>query len=545
MRSRPEKPPGRVRFPEPPPGAGWIAVSGFVLGLAHPPFHLLFPSFLGLLPFGIWLDRLPGGEEGRRLAFRGGLWLGIVYYTLLLYWLLSALIFYSPLALLAFVFTVGPLCFFLAVAATGMHHVQHRLGWPMWIALPVFWTAAEWFRAHLGPVSFPWQELGSTLTGFPSLIGAADLVGARGLSFWLAMLGGLLATAIVARQEGRRRTAWLALGGWLVGLAAPVGYSLWRWQSLELRPAATVSVVQPNVPQDIKLDPAAAFDSARSSIEGLTTGHDPAAEVDLLILPETVVPRPIDPILGAGFMGRPDIYDWVGRLARFSEAAVLFGAIGIENRSQQEWDHYNSAYVVDERGARRTRYDKQRLVPFVERIPFLDPDWFGRARYFGGFDVGQTPDVISLGETGFGVLICYESIFAGLSRDYRLQGADFLVNITNDAWFGREKPWLSRSGALWQHPSHLVLRAIENRLGIARAANTGISGTVDPLGRVHDATRLFTPAIFTADVLTTDERTLFARHGDVVGWIAALAALVGAVLPRSRRKSGPDQPGRA
>jgi apolipoprotein N-acyltransferase len=522
----------------PPPGVGWVALSGLVLGLAHPPFHFLLPSFLGLVPFGIWLARLPEGDEGRVLAFRGGLWLGIVYYTILLYWLATALIFYSLLAVLAFVVAVGLLCLFLAVATTGMHHVRRRLGWPVWISLPVFWTAAEWFRAHLGPISFPWQELGYTLTGFPSLIGAADLVGARGLSFWLALLSGLLAAAFVAWRQGHRGRAWLALGGWILGVTVPVSYSLWRWQTLEMRPIATVTVVQPNVPEQLKLeDPVAAFDSARSSIEHLLAGHEPAQDVDLLILPETVIPRPIDPILAQKFMGRPDIYQWVTRLARSTDAPVLFGSIGIENRSQEEWDYYNSAFLIDERGARRARYDKQYLVPVVERVPFLDPAWFTWAEYFGGFSVGRNPDVVALDGGRLGVLICYESIFSGLSRDYRLQGADFLVNITNDAWFGREWPPWSRSSALWQHPSHLVLRAIENRIGIARAGNTGISETVDPLGRVQGATELFTPSIFTADLLTTDGLTLFARVGDVVGWIAALAAAVGVILPRIGRRS--------
>lgn len=535
---RPDKLLKHALFPAPPPGAGWIAASGLVLGLAHPPFHLLLPSFLGLVPFGIWLARLPDGDEGRGLAFRGGLWLGIVYYTLLLYWLASALIIYSLLAVLAFVVTVGLLSLLLAVATTGMHHVRHRLGWPLWVALPVFWTAAEWLRAHLGPISFPWQELGYTLTGFPRLIGAADLVGARGISFWLAMLSGLLATAFVGRRRGLRGRAWLALGGWLAGVAAPVGYSIWRWQSLEVRPVATVTAVQPNVPERIKLqDPVAAFDSAKSSIESLLAGHDPAREIDLLILPETVIPRPIDPILAQGFMGRPDIYQWVRGLVRSTGAPVLFGSIGVENRSQEEWDYYNSAFLTDDRGASKARYDKHRLVPIVERVPFLDPDWFTWAEYFGGFSPGTSPGVVGLDESRFGVLICYESIFSGISRGYRLQGADFLVNITNDAWFGWEGSWWGRSGALWQHPSHLVLRAIENRIGIARVGNTGISGTLDPLGRVHDTTRLFEPAIFTADLLTTDRLTLFARTGDLVGWIAALAAVVGAVLPRRRGRN--------
>ena len=520
----------------PPPGSGWIAASGLLLGIAHPPLHLLLPSFLGLVPFGIWLAHLPAGDEGRGIAFRGGLWLGVVYYTLLVHWLATALIGYSLLAVFAFLAAVALLSLILALAATGMHHVRHRLGWPLWIALPVFWTAAEWFRAHLGPISFPWQELGYTLTGFPRLIGAADLVGARGLSFWLALLGGLLASAFVAWKRGRREMAWLALGGWLVALAAPISYSTWRWESLELRPVLTVTGVQPNVPGKIKQDdPAAAFEGARSSIESLFAGHEPAEEADLLILPETVIPGPIDPILAQRFMGRPDVYRWLAGLTGSSDARVLVGTVGIQNRSQEEWDYFNSAVLVDHRGASRARYDKRRLVPVVERVPFLDPDWFTWAGNFGGFTAGGSGDPLFLDEGRFGVLICFESIFSSLSRGYRQAGADLLVNITNDAWFGREGGWWSRSAALWQHPSHLVLRAIENRIGIARVGNTGISGTVDPLGRVRDTTRLFAPAIFTADVLTTDGLTLFARMGDAVGWIAALAAVLPRLGGRDRR----------
>ena len=523
-----------VRFPAPPPGAGSIAVSGLILGLAHPPLHLLLPSFLGLVPFGIWLGRLPEGEEGRWLAFRGGLWLGLTYYTLLLHWLITALVSYSLLAILAFIFAVGLMSLILAIATTGMHQVRHRLGWPLWIGLPVFWTAAEWLRAHLGPISFPWQELGYTLSGYPILIGSADLVGARGLSFWLAALGGLLATAYLRWRSGRRRAGGLLLTGWVVTLSLPVGYSVWRFQALDMRPAATVTAVQPDIPGKLKLDRAAALDSTIRSVERLMAGHEAGGKVDLTVLPETVIPGPIDPILAVGFLGRPDIHSWIAALSRESQSAVLFGAIGIENRSQEEWEYYNSAYLIGARATSRPRHDKAHLVPVVERVPFLDPDWFDWAEYFGGFAVGQSPAVMELREGRFGVLICFESIFAGLSRDYRRQGADFLVNITNDAWFGRPE-WWGRSAALWQHPSHLVLRAIENRIGIARSSNTGISGTVDPLGRLHDETELFDPAVFTAEILTTEGLTLFARVGDVVGWIAALAAAAGALWPRRSR----------
>jgi apolipoprotein N-acyltransferase len=125
-------------------------------------------------------------------------------------------------------------------------------------------------------------------------------------------------------------------------------------------------------------------------------------------------------------------------------------------------------------------------------------------------------------------MICYESIFSPLALHYRRTGADFFVNITHDAWFGREV-WWSRSSALWQHPAHLVMRAIETRAGVARSANTGISEIVDPLGRISHETPLFERAAFAGEVMTTDGRTLYVRFGDVVGWGAVLLAIMGLI----------------
>jgi apolipoprotein N-acyltransferase len=130
------------------------------------------------------------------------------------------------------------------------------------------------------------------------------------------------------------------------------------------------------------------------------------------------------------------------------------------------------------------------------------------------------------------VLICYESIFPQLSRAYRRNGADVLLNITNDAWFGR-------SLAPYQHESHLALRAIENRVGIVRSANTGISEYIDPLGRVHGATALFVEASRSFRVETTDVRTPFTRYGDWVGILSAIATVVLVLWDRARRRGRP------
>lgn len=561
-----------------PSAAGWLLVSGVVLALAHPPFHLLFPSFVGLVPFLIWLGSLPDGEEGRREARRGGFFLGLVYYTLLLYWLAVALIWYTPLAILAFLAPVLILCAFLSLMTLGVHEARHRLGWPLWLAFPVFWTANEWLRGNLPDVAFPWMQLGDTLTGFPRLIGAADVVGSRGLSFWLALVNALVALCVLGwretgpgdvevgpdgrgglrggpeeeRSRGGRRwgRAWLGRPGRGVlapavalGLvvAGPLGYSLHRWGSLEMRPAARVAVVQPNVPEDIKLHRELAANRAIRTTEALLGEKvwDWEGTLDLVVLPETVLPVFIDPIPSLGRAGRPDLEAWVGQVARRMGAPVLYGGNGVDDPGEGRYEYFNSAFFVLADGSRAGRYDKRHLVPVVERVPFVNPHWFLNLRYFGGFGVGRGLPVFEAEGASFGVLICYESIYPSLTRRYRRLGADYLVNITNDAWFGREQPWWSRSSALWQHPAHLVMRSVEARAGAARSANTGISFLVDPLGRVHHATELFTAVAFAGDVMTTDERTLYVRYGDVVGLASALVALAAILLLvwRTRREA--------
>jgi len=553
-----------------PDAAAGALASGILLAVAHPPFHLLAPSFVALVPFIVWHERLPDGEEGGRQARIGGFFLGLVYYTLVFYWLFVALVFYTWMALLAFLAPILILSMFLAWASGAVHAVRRRARWPAWLAFPVLWTANEWLRGNLPQVGFPWMNLGDTLTAFPRLLGAADLVGSRGLSFWLVLVNALLAVlwmgirgrrtggepggtgahaggslrTVVARGPGSPARVAVGLA---LALALPIGYSLVRWNGIEMRLAATVGVVQPNIPEHLKIgDRQAASDSAIRATTTLVRGWSaPERErLDLVLLPETVIQAWIEPIPSLGHGGAPAYDRWASSLADGLDAAVLWGAIGSHDLGGGEFDYYNSAFLTRPRAGRAGRYDKRFLVPIVERVPFFPPEWFSAIPFFGGFGVGAwgTPFRVptARGEASFGVLICYESIFSPLARHYRRAGADFLVNITNDSWFGRDT-WWSRSSALWQHPAHLVMRAIETRMGVARAANTGISEIVDPLGRVTHATPLFEPASFVADVLTTDDRTVYVRFGDTVGWGSALAAIVGlagAILSARRSKEG-------
>lgn len=539
-----------------PPGAGWLLSGGVLTGLAFPPFHLLLPSFVALVPLAIWLESLPKGDGSAAVARRGGFLFGLVYHSLVYYWLVVALIIYTPLAILAFLVPVLIMSAFLALMAWGVHETRLRLGWPVWLGLPVFWTAVEWFRGHIPDVGFPWLHFGESLTGHPWLIGAADLVGGRGLSFWLVLANALLAAGILAwwrtrRRGGDRRAAAVAARApalaLLVVLAVPIAYSAVRWTTLEMRPAARVGVVQPNVPQHIKLDRAVATDSAIRSTETLVREElADAGPIDLLVLPETAIHLEFEPVPSVGFPGRPWLEAWAAGLARRVDARFLFGSVGYDDLGG-DYEYFNSAYLMASSGERLARYDKGYLVPIVERVPFVNPRWFRGLDHFGGFGIGdRRPPTLSVDDEGgarFGVLICYESIYTRLSSHYRRQGADFLVNMTNDAWFGRADDWWTQSSALWQHPAHMVMRAVETRTGVARSANTGISGIIDPLGRWSHRTELFVPAAFAGEVLTTDGSTFYVRYGDLVGWAALLAAVTGVGLCWHRRRSGPESRG--
>jgi apolipoprotein N-acyltransferase len=279
-----------------------------------------------------------------------------------------------------------------------------------------------------------------------------------------------------------------------------------------------VAVVQPNIAEHIKLDPATARDSTLTSLSRLMPRIAPGS-VDLVVLPEvtlSVFPR------APAFSGE---LDPIQLHSREIGAPIIFGALGYEARSGGEYVPYNSAFLMRPRGLADYQYDKRYLVPIVERVPFAPARVFGAARYLGSYGVGRGWPLAESDETRFGVLICYESTYPEGARAFRLAGADVLVNITNDAWYGRE-PLYARTTALWQHPAHLVMRAIENRMGVARAANTGISLFVDPVGRVHSPTGLFVADVRVDSVTTTDTLTFYSRHGDLIGRGCALGTLL-------------------
>jgi apolipoprotein N-acyltransferase len=380
------------------------------------------------------------------------------------------------------------------------------------VLFPIMWTAAEWVIAHLPQVGFPWLGLGTSLTGYPTVVQLADIVGARGVTLLLALANAALAMAWLGRRD-RRRGATLTAAV-VVGLVLAWGYGVLRERSVVLRPVGRVAVLQPNIGYAEKWEPALQ-DSVVEGLLNLAARALHEARPGLVVWPEAAVP---------GYFHRHP--EWRRRIAELSRATgtpQLVGGFDYVPHPDGSFDYYNAAFLFDTLGRHDAQpaYHKQYLVPITERVPFFNPRWF-TVRFFEGYGVGEPGPVFVVPIGRFGALICYESAFEDVSRRYRREGADFLVNITNDAWFGG-------TSAVYQHAAHLVMRAIESRVGIARAANSGFSEFVDPLGRRHRRTALDTRTIAAHELTTSDVRTLYTRWGDWVGSVVMVltAALLG------------------
>ena len=487
-------------------GLGAIALVG-----SYPPFPLPFLSFVAVVPAVLLLE---DAAHSPRRAYTWGFRYGLCANALVLYWIVIALWHFTPLAALGYAITV----FMLGVFTGGLFWFTTRVRAayprvPLALVFPLAWTALEWGVGHLGDVAFPWLGLGTSLADARVLVQWADLGGARGVTLWLVWCNVLLAGAVA--PSGGRRALLRQVAPVLVSVLLAGAYGLWRERTLPLRPVGTITLIQPNIGFHEKWDPARA-DSEVATLLDLSRAARTKAPADLVIWPEAALPYFLSE--------RPDWQSQIGRFAADARTPLLTGGLHVEFLPNGQYTTYNAAFLFDSLGSWRPHpvYAKHYLVPVVERVPFVPVSWFralpGLGRWSGGFGRGRDLPLYETRLGRFGVIVCYESVFEDLPRRYRKAGADFLVNVTNDAWYGR-------TAAPYQHASHLVLRAIETRMGVARSANDGISEFVDPLGRTSDASELETQTTVTGTLLTSDVRPLYVRLGDWVGTLSVLTTL--------------------
>ena len=480
------------------------ALAGLLMALSCPPINLSFLAFVALVPLFLYLDK----PFTLTRTVRAGVLCSIVYFGIELSWV-NAMGTFSWLAIPGYlVILLGlhvPNFFFFVITIVAL---RNYICVPFLYSAPFAWVICERLRCY-GDLSFPWCTFGYSLTRFPFLLQFADLTGIYGVSFWLLALNVLLFEAMRARRQpaGWRKYAMV----WLLVFGSVNLYNAWRWFKGIGQPSGqlAVAVVQANIPQRIKWDDRYSRQVLKKIFALNATAIESSA--DLVVWPETALPYYVDE-------NRHFDLTEMGELPE-GKAQILTGLLDSRTDSRGRTRFYNAAALFDSRGTMLERYKKIYLVPGSERYPFRRLLGFTRSFFkiqdisYGAMDSGHDATVFTLPRAKFSVLICYESAFPELARTFRLRGSNFLVNITNDAWFGR-------SFAPYQDASFLVLRAIENRTAIVRCANTGISGFLDPLGRWQQKTELNTEAILAGTIPLTAQLTFYTRFGDLIVYVS-------------------------
>jgi len=373
---------------------------------------------------------------------------------------------------------------------------------PLAVAVP--WVALEWVRAHVGGFSFPWSGLALGLTRWPAALGLAEWVGEHGVAFWIAACAGSVAAVTGPDLRWVRRLSMAMGAAALVGM--PIVLGTWRLERMQTRDVARVTILQPNVSTALRADSTVALDTALVRLGRLMSG--PHTPFDLWVAPEVVVPRVLD----------RDSALVTALLDMAGAKPMVLGGFSSDSAEGR----YNAAWVIDTDLAPRP-WEKTRLVPGWERTP-----GFGGGLLDGqGIRPGRMTGTIKAGARDWGVLICFESLFGSLARAHIREGADGLLSLTNDAWF--EEGGEAGRAASEQHMAHLVVRAVETRTGIVRAANTGISAIIQPSGAVEQRLDLGVEGTTSGVVRRVPGLTLYVRTGDWVGALAALLVLAGMV----------------
>jgi len=481
-----------------------LAVSALALSFAFSPFPLRFLALVALIPL-FWLIE----TEPASRAFRYGLFFGTMFFAFHLWWLWTLVVPVEPVTRILLdigvVLLFGVLGLFVGLFALA----AKKLG--IWWS-PLLWAALEWLRSQ-SEMGFPWGLLGTSLTPMPALTQSAAFIGVYGLSAWVVWMN----LVTYKRLTSPTRAALVSLLA--ASVLLPLGFGVLRLKPDQ--PWFRVGIVQPNVSPLDKGDSqhrvATWTDMLRLSREAVARG------ARLLVFPETASLVDIE---------RPgEFRDSLQALADSSGVAVLTGT-----PLYHATEYLNASALIEPQKPLTQFYCKLHLAPFSERFPFVrsvpflrnimtrDMGDAGSGKEFSVFRATLEPRNPATPEppvvVRFSTPICFEGIFPELTRQFVARGADVIVNITNDGWFGK-------TPGPYQHCELMLMRAVENGVPFVRAANNGISLVADPFGRVLRRTPLFITTSLVEDVPKPLKPTFYRRHGN---WFSYLSLAVFAVL---------------
>jgi apolipoprotein N-acyltransferase len=490
--------------------------SGILLSLSFPGFNIWLCAWFGFIPLFFALL-----NKTKFQAFILSYLSGVVFWAFTVYWLVHVTLLGTVILVLYLALYFG--FFGVILSRPGILNNKFSV-----VAIPSAWVLLEYARSHL-LTGFPWALLAYSQYKNIPLIQFSDITGAWGVSFLIVMANVALFSVFLTQE---RRVADIAkrLSVPFLCLAVILAYGYFKI-SLETKAVKPqilkISLIQGNIPQSLKWKP-----MARSFITNKYLALSREAqetEPDLIIWPEAAVPF----LLGED---RGDFKILVDA-ARTLKTQLLLGAVSVRNGL-----YYNSALLFSSEGKLAGVYDKVHLVPFGEYIPLkkLLP-FLETIAPIGDIERGEDYRILRVKnsqtakQNSLGVLICFEDLFPEISAKFIREGAEFLVNITNDAWY-------LRTSAAEQHLAASVFRAVESRVNLMRAANTGITGFISPSGEIISLVRdKRNNKIFIDGVLTENIRIIrhkispYAQSGDVFIIICAILLLYGIILPLKKQ----------
>ncbi|MBC8198572.1 MAG: apolipoprotein N-acyltransferase [Desulfobacterales bacterium] len=497
-------------------------LSGLLLTGSFPKPGISLLVWFALVPFLVAIRNL-SPKRGFILGFIAGL----VHYLTLLYWFVYTMHTYGhlPMALCVFILILASafLALYLAAFSATLLNLCAKPAICIF-AVPVLWVSFEYMRS-LFFLAFPWELIGYSQYNNLLLIQISDIFGVYGVSFLIGLSNAaiFLAFLYLAGKDWKRKavTKRVAVGSisvFALIVVLVLSYGKWRIDSIDRlvcsSPSINVAVVQGNIDQAIKWNPEFQRSTVKKYIKLslLSKADNP----DIVVWPETATPFYFLYNIGLSNMVKKGIND-TGTTFLFGSPSFISGKGVVE--------YYNTAYLVSRDGKVYGKYDKVHLVPFGEYIPFNKwlPFVGKMVEGVGDFKSGIRGKTIQWGDYSLGLQICYEIIFPDLSRAMVKNNATLLVNITNDAWFGT-------TSAPYQHFSMAIFRAVENRRALVRSANTGISGFIDPVGRIIKKTDLFKEAVITRSVPLMGMTSFYTRFGDLFAIVCMFATAICFVL---------------
>lgn len=522
----------------------WAVVSGAALSLAFPKTHASWLAWFALVPL-IYFSLSKGWAVHR--AFAVGYLAGFTFFSIDCYWVYSVLRYYGelsrPAAIGVLGAMVGELACFFGLFTAGLCWLKGRwsgatgsrggrrsgtesrlaeLGKPSYrvalVVAPFLWVALELARTYV-IIGFPWDLLGYALAPQIGLIQLTAITGIYGVSFLIVGFNALVVWLLLERS-------WRPVGT-LVAVAAVLGgvNRLIPWP----HPAGSMRayLVQPNFPQFSRYpnDWHERFNPVVDEVERLTMeAVQPGKEPAMVLWPE--VPAPFYLNYDPEFRARAI------RIAQRTQSYFLVGIVDWRKQPNGKMAPYNSAAALDPTGSVIAQYDKMHLVPFGEYVPFPKVFFFvdRLTAEAGDFRPGTQRTLETLHRGKVGTYICYEAIFPAEVRQFVKSGAEALINISNDGWFGR-------TSAPDQHLNIARVRAVEGRRWLLRATNNGHTVIVDPYGRIVSRIPPDQRAVLVGSFDFVSRRTIYARFGDWWAWLCVFVVFAAGVFAVTKRYS--------